>query len=135
MSKPSRLQAPYISESEVKKVVKFLTDSYADVLNDEINLTAPTENNIFQATFDSDASMEEEDDLYEAAREEVLRAGKASTSYLQRKLSVGYARAARLIDLLEERGVIGVGHGAKPREVIGATGTPSQEEPPVEPTT
>ena len=48
----------------------------------------------------------------------VIEAGKASTSYIQRKLKVGYSRAARLIDLLEERGVVGPADGAKPREVI-----------------
>ncbi len=60
-------------------------------------------------------------------KSEVLEAGKASTSYLQRKLGVGYARAARLIDILEERGVVGPGSGAKPREVFGASaGTPEE---------
>ena len=59
-----------------------------------------------------------DDEMYEAARAVVIEAGKASTSYLQRKLRVGYARAARLIDLLEERGVIGPGDGAKPREIL-----------------
>jgi S-DNA-T family DNA segregation ATPase FtsK/SpoIIIE len=59
-----------------------------------------------------------DDDMYEAARAAVIEAGKASTSYLQRKLRVGYARAARLIDILEERGVIGPGDGAKPREIL-----------------
>ena len=54
------------------------------------------------------------------AKRTVIEAGKASTSYLQRKLGVGYARAAKLIDLLEERGVIGPGEGAKPRSIIGA---------------
>ena len=61
---------------------------------------------------------EEDDDLYEEARETVVQSGKASTTYLQRKLRVGYARAARLMDMLEERGVIGPGEGAKPREVL-----------------
>jgi S-DNA-T family DNA segregation ATPase FtsK/SpoIIIE len=60
----------------------------------------------------------DEDDLYEEARETVIRAGKASTSYLQRKLRVGYARAARLMDILEEKGVIGEGSGSKPRDVL-----------------
>ena len=64
------------------------------------------------------ASLDDDDDMYESAREAVTAAGKASTSYIQRKLGVGYARAARLIDMLEERGVIGPGSGAKPREVL-----------------
>jgi len=59
-----------------------------------------------------------DDDMYEAARAAVLEAGKASTSYIQRKLRVGYARAARLVDMLEERGVIGPADGAKPREIL-----------------
>jgi S-DNA-T family DNA segregation ATPase FtsK/SpoIIIE len=60
-----------------------------------------------------------EDDLFEAAKEEVMRAGKASASLLQRRLRVGYARAARLLDILEDKGIIGPGEGAKPREVYG----------------
>ena len=132
MSKPQRLQSAYISENEVKKVVKFIKDAYAEELNDQIDLTnvenTPT---IFDlSTDDKDASIENEDELYEAAKEEVLRAGKASTSYLQRKLAVGYSRAARLVDMLEKNGIIGPGHGAKPREVLvgkNETTTENQE--------
>jgi S-DNA-T family DNA segregation ATPase FtsK/SpoIIIE len=62
-----------------------------------------------------------DDDMYDAAKEEVMRAGKASASLLQRRLRVGYARAARLLDILEENGVIGPGDGAKPREVYGVS--------------
>ena len=58
------------------------------------------------------------DDIYEEAKAVVIKERKASTSYLQRKLGVGYARAANLIDMLEEQGVIGPGSGAKPREVL-----------------
>ena len=58
------------------------------------------------------------DELYEVAKAAVIEAGKASTSYLQRKLGIGYARAASLIDMLEDNGVISEGDGAKPREVI-----------------
>lgn len=58
-----------------------------------------------------------DDELYEDAKEAVLEAGKASTSYIQRKLRVGYSRAARLMDMLEEKGVIGPANGAEPREV------------------
>jgi S-DNA-T family DNA segregation ATPase FtsK/SpoIIIE len=121
MSKPQRIQSAYISESEVKSVVKYLIDNYADELPNEINLTegGQDKNAIFESSFDDDGDSDE-DDLYEEARDIVMKAGKASTSYLQRKLRIGYARAARLIDMLEERGVIGPGDGAKPREVIGA---------------
>lgn len=59
----------------------------------------------------------DDDDLYEDAKEAVIEAGKASTSYLQRKLRIGYSRAARLMDLLEENGVIGAQNGSEPREV------------------
>lgn len=119
MSKPNRLQCAYISESEVKEVVKHLVDTYKDEIVNEINLTGGDQSSdaIFSSSFDG-GDMEEDDDLYEDAREVVIQAGKASTSYIQRKLRVGYARAARLMDMLEERGVIGPADGAKPREVI-----------------
>jgi S-DNA-T family DNA segregation ATPase FtsK/SpoIIIE len=122
MSKPQRLQSAFISESEVKKVTKFIKDAYADELSEEIDLTVQENGvgSILESLEKNGLGDDEDDDLYEAAREEVIRAGKASTSYLQRKLSVGYARAARLIDMLEEKGVIGPGHGAKPREVLGS---------------
>lgn len=119
MSKPQRIQSAFISETEVKKVTKYLATKYQDEAPNELNLTAESvagKNSIFESNFDEDEGID--DDLYEQAKEEVLHAGKASTSYIQRKLRVGYARAARLIDLLEEKGVIGPGDGAKPREIL-----------------
>lgn len=118
MSKPIRIQSAYISETETKKVAKYLADSYKDeVPGDEINFaeTATDRNVLFEGEIGGD---EDDDELYETAKDEVIKAGKASTSYIQRKLRVGYARAARLMDILEERGVIGPADGAKPREVI-----------------
>ncbi len=140
MSKPVRLQSAYITESEVKKVVKFLIDQYRDQINMDINLT-PTETGssaAFDAMMDSD-SLEDEDDLYETARETVISDNKASTSYLQRKLGVGYSRAAKLMDLLEKHGVIGPANGSKPRDVIGggsemSSGVEGQESTPSETT-
>lgn len=67
-----------------------------------------------------DPNYDDSDDLYEDAKEVTLEAGKVSTSYLQRKLGVGYSRAAHLIDLLETHGVVGPANGSKPREIIGA---------------
>jgi DNA segregation ATPase FtsK/SpoIIIE, S-DNA-T family len=117
MSKPIRLQSPFISETEVKKVVEYLVKNSGDELPTEIDMTADNSKNVlFEAL--TRGGGEDEDDLYEEAREIVVRAGKASTSYLQRKLRVGYARAARLMDILEENNVIGPGDGAKPRDVL-----------------
>jgi len=124
MSQPHRLQSSFVTESEVKKVVKFLTNQYQEVLNDEINITDPgsgEKNSIFD-TMNSTTDDEEEDELYEEAYETIVAAGKASTSYLQRKLKVGYARAARLMDMLEDRGIIGPQDGSKPREVLAEDG-------------
>lgn len=129
-AQPERLQSAYISEDEVKKVVKYLTDAYKDEISEEISLTSGSisarENgqSIFESTLGSDiyakndSGESDDDEMYEEARMCVIEAGRASTSYLQRKLKLGYARAARLMDKLEERGVIGPGDGAKPREVL-----------------
>lgn len=118
MSKPIRLQSPYISETELKKVAEYLSRQSEDDLPSEINLEGEvSKNSIFDSsvmTSDDDV----DDDMYEEARETVIQAGKASTSFLQRKLRIGYARAARLIDILEEKGVVSPGEGAKPREVL-----------------
>ncbi len=122
MSKPQRIQSAFVSEGEVKKVVKFLSSNYDGTPPEEINLAVGNgqgeKNSLFDAVM-SEESPGDDDELYEEAREIVVGAGKASSSYLQRKLKVGYARAARLIDMLEERGVISPGEGSKPREVIG----------------
>ncbi len=120
MAKPVRLQSAFISEGEVKKLANHLKDEYIDWINDQMNLTSPEAgaSAAFDAMMGSD-SLEDEDEMYEPAREAVIAAGKASTSYLQRKLGVGYSRAAKLMDLLEQHGVIGPANGSKPREVIG----------------
>ena len=127
MSKPQRLQSAFISESEVKSVVKFLSENYSDILPSDISFSDTEKNSIFESTMD-DESLEDEDEMYEDARVAVLEARKASTSYLQRKLGLGYARAARIMDMLEQKGVIGPADGAKPREVYGE-GETSDEEP------
>jgi S-DNA-T family DNA segregation ATPase FtsK/SpoIIIE len=120
-AQPERLQSAFISEGEVKKVVKYLADAYKDEAPAEITLTSGSisaDKSIFESSLEDDGDTEDDDEMYEEARACVVEAGKASTSYLQRKLKLGYARAARLMDVLEERGVIGPGDGAKPREVL-----------------
>ncbi len=118
MGKPIRLQSAYISENEVKKVTDYIAKHNDAEL--PIDLTMPATGTTSISLNDSSGGNDEEidDEMYEAAHASVLEAGKASTSYLQRKLRIGYSRAARLMDILEERGVIGPGDGAKPREVL-----------------
>jgi S-DNA-T family DNA segregation ATPase FtsK/SpoIIIE len=131
---PVRVQSPYISETETKKVVKYLVDNYADEIPTQVGgITDEKQEESRNPIFDSsalsdDAGGGDDDDLYEEAREIVIQAGKASTSYIQRKLRVGYARAARLMDILEERGVIGPADGAKPRMVLGQDDNPTATE-------
>jgi len=129
MNKPVRLQSAYIGETEVKKIVDFIAKNNEPELpvelvppqrgDDGVGLGSSVGGSSGGGFGDED---DIDDDMYQAARAAVLEAGKASTSYLQRKLRVGYARAARLIDVLEERGVIGPGDGAKPREILDKSG-------------
>jgi DNA segregation ATPase FtsK/SpoIIIE, S-DNA-T family len=126
MQKPVRLQTAYISENEVKKVVSFIKGHNAGDLS-SIDFggsgTGASESNdvigLANGSFEDD---DIDDDLYEEARATVEEAGRASTSYLQRKLKIGYSRAARLMDVLEAKGVIGAADGSKPREVLTAAG-------------
>ncbi len=128
MNKPTRVQAPFVSEVEVKKVVAHLRKAYETELEDEIDLTEAADPSIFEASVFDAGRDEEEDDMFEEAKRTVMEAGKGSTSYLQRKLRVGYARAARLMDMLEERGIVGPADGSKPREVIMPQEQPQEAE-------
>lgn len=135
MQKPVRIQTAFISESEVKKVVSYIKSNNAGDLS-SIDFGGSGTNGASEASdtiglandsFDDD---EIDDDLYEDARTAVEEVGRASTSYLQRKLKIGYSRAARLMDVLEAKGVIGAADGSKPREVltarsVGRQGVPS----------
>ncbi len=120
MSKPRRIQAPFISEDEVKRVVAYIIKTSDGEIPSEIDFTDKNMGGGPDPIFSASLDDSEDDELYAEAKRTVIEAGKASTSYLQRKLGVGYARAAKLIDMLEERGVVGPADGAKPREVIGA---------------
>ncbi len=118
-AKPRRIQGSFVSEKEVKSVVDYLINYYDDIDLEEVNLSVNGE--MQQGSIFEEVDGEEDDvddDLYEDARELVIQAGKASSSYLQRRLRIGYARAARLIDILEERGVVGPPDGSKPRDVL-----------------
>lgn len=119
-AKPRRIQGPYISETEVKKIVSHIINNNDAGPLDGVDFTESTGAGSGAASIFDSMAEEDGDEKYAEAKAAVLEAGKASTSYLQRKLGIGYSRAAKLIDMLEERGVIGPGEGSKPREVIGA---------------
>lgn len=127
LSKPARIQSAFLTEEEVKKVTDYLREQHSAHELDSIDLSGdgkgPESDAFFEASVDDD-----DDDLYEEAREIVVSVGKASTSYLQRRLRIGYSRAARLIDLLEERGVIGPADGSRPREILAGRDSESDED-------
>lgn len=108
---PVRLQGAYLAEDEVERVVTHVkTLGEPEYIDDEIFFDDEEEEDMFE---DGD-----EDPLLDQAIEIVVSAGKASASYLQRRLKVGYNRAARMVELLERRGIVGPQNGSKPREVI-----------------
>ena len=111
-AKPRRVQGSYISEKEIKKVTDYLRTLQDPDYKDEVTSTQK------DSTGHSLNSSGADDELYEDAKDVVLQAGKASASLLQRRLRVGYARAARLIDILEEKGIVGPADGARPRDVF-----------------
>ncbi len=130
MQKPVRIQTAYISEGEVKKIVQYIKRHNAGGLP-SLNLGngnggAPAEPN--DAILLSDEDEDTDDELYGQARRAVEEAGRASTSYLQRKLRIGYSRAARLMDILEEKGIIGPADGSRPREILARENEMTDED-------
>ncbi len=124
MQKPVRIQTAFISEEEVKKVANYIKSHNAgdltaiDFGNGNGNSDAAAAGDVIGLANGDFGDDDIDDDLYEDAKRAVEEAGRASTSYLQRKLKIGYSRAARLMDVLEAKGVIGPADGAKPREVL-----------------
>lgn len=115
MSSPRRIQGVYVADDEINRVVEYLKSKYEPADYDE---TVVERNSGTGTSFSGGMMSEDADVLLPDAKEEIIRAGKASASLLQRRLKVGYARAARLLDLLEEEGFIGPADGAKPREIL-----------------
>jgi len=116
ISKPRRLQGAFVSDNEIKRIVNYIKDrsgepQYIEAVTDRQKVKGI-------AGVGLDGGSGDSDELLEEAKELIINSGKASASYLQRRLSIGYARAARLLDLLEEAGVISQGNGAKPREIL-----------------
>jgi len=114
ISKPKRIQCCYVSDADIRKVVDHLVSQMEEPANYADGVTEKARKDVHDFGYDENG----DDELLDEAQVTVVKAGKASASYLQRRLKIGYARAARLLDLLEERGIIGPGDGAKPRQIL-----------------
>jgi S-DNA-T family DNA segregation ATPase FtsK/SpoIIIE len=120
--KPMRVQGCWVSNDEINRVVKFVKDSfdfeYDENVIEEIERQTMAIEEKDSKGADTVDDIDMDDDKLEDAIEAVIDAGKASTSYLQLKLKLGYGRAARIIDTMEKMGVVGKSEGSKPREVL-----------------
>ena len=111
---PIRIQGTFVSDNEVENVVDYVKQyGPPDYIDDEIFVDDDEDEEAGPSLFDDG-----EDPLYEKALDIVVQAGKASASYIQRRLKIGYNRAARLVEEMESRGIVGPQNGSKPREII-----------------
>lgn len=117
ITKPQRIQGAFVSEDEVNAVVNFVKSQAAPNYDEEVVKQQVSIGSNGGVVMDFDGSSGDED-LYKDSVKVVVDAGKASASLLQRRLRIGYSRASRMIDVLEERGIIGPADGARPREVL-----------------
>jgi len=116
-SRLHRIHGPLVTEDEIVAVCDFWRAQAKAKYNQQL-LEAPREEEAVAAEPPEVAPQQEDDDLYQEAVRVVCEMGRASTSTLQRRLRIGYGRAARLIDLMEKDGIVGPPDGTKPREVL-----------------
>lgn len=122
LAKPKRLQGAFLLEEEIERVVNYLKDKASPKYNEEV--TDKQTNSVLPQAYQEG---EDDDKLVSEAKEIIIQAKKASASLLQRRLRVGYARAARILDILEDQGFIGPADGAKPRELLVEVPTENHE--------
>ena len=117
-SRLHRIHGPYVGEKEVEEVCEFWREQAKAIYNEELLKPPRDENAMSGGDSGEEGGEEVDDELYQDAVRVVCEMGRASTSTLQRRLRVGYGRAARLIDLMEKDGIVGPPDGSKPREVL-----------------
>lgn len=116
LSKPRRLQGAYSLDDDIKKVIEYLKSrGEPEYLDEVVERASEYQEGIFQG---SGVLDNDDNGLIQDAKKVIFEAGKASASLLQRRLKIGYSRAARILDVLEEKGIIGPADGAKPREIL-----------------
>ncbi len=122
-NKPNRVQGCFVSDDEVERVVNYVKNSgveaheYDDAVMEEIERKAVLDKKS-KGVQQNDSADDDTDSMFNAAVECVLEAGQASTSMLQRRLKLGYARAARIVDQMAEKGIVGPYEGSKPRQIL-----------------
>jgi S-DNA-T family DNA segregation ATPase FtsK/SpoIIIE len=117
MPKPKRVQGAFISDEETAKVVDFIKMQREPNYNDEV-VSQPVQLNGKGGVVADHGGQDADDDMFRDAVGVVIESGKASTSLLQRRLRIGYGRAARIIETMEEQGIIGHADGSRPRDVL-----------------
>ena len=119
VNSPTRIQGSFITDDEIKKIIDFTVEQQKAQYDDSLmNLEAVDTSSNSSGLADMSGTTDEDDPLYNDIVQFVIDTQKASASLIQRKFKLGYNRAARIIDLLEERGIIGPQNGSKPREVL-----------------
>lgn len=119
VNSPTRIQGSFINDDEIKRIIDFTVEQQKAQYDDSLlNLESVDTGSNSSGLSDSEGSVDDDDPLYNEIVQFVVQTQKASASLLQRKFKLGYNRAARIIDLLEERGIIGPQNGSKPREVL-----------------
>src|SRR5699024_7013781 len=116
--KPSRVQGAFVSDDEVEKIVDFVKSNGTATYSEDILESIENKNKTDKELAQEQAADDDTDPFLMDAIQTVVETGQASTSFIQRRFKVGYARAGRIIDQMEERGVISGYQGSKPREVL-----------------
>ena len=121
MAKPVRIQGCFVSEKEIKNLITYLRQYKNAGYNEQITSQAISSPDSSSKNLLS-VNGQERDALFDQALTLIYNSGKASASLMQRRLKIGYARAARLLDQLEKSGIVGPANGAKPRQILKASG-------------
>ena len=133
VNSPTRIQGSFITDDEIKKIIDFTVEQQKAQYDDSLmNLDAVDTSSSSSGLADMSGTTDEDDPLYNDIVQFVIETQKASASLIQRKFKLGYNRAARIVDLLEERGIIGPQNGSKPREVLVQLDSVGNEEEVVE---
>ena len=128
-SVPMRIQGAYVSEEEIQKLVDHSISQQKAIYDESLTIDKSSGSSSVSSADDGYVSDDEYDDpIYNEVVDFAVSTGKISASLVQRKFRLGYNRAARIIDLLEERGIIGPANGSKPREVLVKLEKPNEEE-------